>query len=137
MITPADIENKVFSKAVRGYKEEEVDDTILKAVKLQMMYEYKSIVNPAGMKSMLIDKEEESKENSEEEEDKDSKENESDEDSKENKCNSEEEKEEEEKKENSKFFSFLHNAKSNHENKKAIETMASGLARGKARYGSK
>ncbi len=26
MITPADIENKVFSKAVRGYKEEEVDD---------------------------------------------------------------------------------------------------------------
>lgn len=26
MITPADIENKEFSKAVRGYKEEEVDD---------------------------------------------------------------------------------------------------------------
>ena len=26
MITPADIENKVFSKAVRGYKEEEVDE---------------------------------------------------------------------------------------------------------------
>ena len=26
MITPADIENKVFAKAVRGYKEEEVDD---------------------------------------------------------------------------------------------------------------
>ena len=26
MITPADIENKVFSKGVRGYKEEEVDD---------------------------------------------------------------------------------------------------------------
>lgn len=26
MITPADIENKVFTKAVRGYKEEEVDD---------------------------------------------------------------------------------------------------------------
>ena len=26
MITPADIENKVFSKVVRGYKEEEVDD---------------------------------------------------------------------------------------------------------------
>lgn len=42
-------------------KEEEVDDTILKAVKLQLMYEYKSIVNPAGMKSVLIDKEEESK----------------------------------------------------------------------------
>lgn len=84
------------------------------------------------------DKEEESKENSEEEEDKDSKENESDEDSKENKCSNEEEKEEEEKKENSKFFSFLHNAKGNYENKKkSVETMASGLARGKARYGSK
>ena len=26
MITPADIENKVFSKAVRGYKEEEVNE---------------------------------------------------------------------------------------------------------------
>lgn len=26
MITPADIENKVFSRGVRGYKEEEVDD---------------------------------------------------------------------------------------------------------------
>ncbi|MCI8609264.1 MAG: DivIVA domain-containing protein [Firmicutes bacterium] len=26
MITPADIENKVFTKAVRGYKEDEVDD---------------------------------------------------------------------------------------------------------------
>ena len=33
MITPADIENKVFAKAVRGYKEEEVDDFTKKLAK--------------------------------------------------------------------------------------------------------
>lgn len=61
------------------------------------------------------------------------KENESDDDSKENKCNEEEE----EKKENSKFFNFLHNAKSENDKKKPVATMASGLALGRARYGSK
>lgn len=76
------------------------------------------------------DKEEDKKEDKEEEKDEESKEN--SEESKENKCN-----EEEEKKENSKFFSFLHNAKTtNGEKKKSIDTMASGLALGKIRYGS-
>lgn len=76
-------------------------------------------------------KEEESKENSEEEE-KES----SEEESKENKCkNEDEEKEEEEKKENSKFFNFLHNAKTQ-EKSKTVSTMASGLALGRKRYGT-
>lgn len=81
------------------------------------------------------DKEEDKKEDKEEEK----KDNESDEDSdeseKENKCNEGEEKEEE-KKENSKFFSFLHNAKNASEKSKPANTMASGLALGRKRYGS-
>ena len=47
------------------------------------------------------------------------------------------EEEKEEKKENSKFFNFLHNAKSASDKNKTVDTMASGLARGRARYGSK
>lgn len=84
------------------------------------------------------EEEEEDKKEEEEKNDEDSeKENESDEDSetKENKCKNEEEEDEEEKKENSKFFSFLHNAKSQKESK-AVSTMASGLALGRKRYGS-
>ena len=81
------------------------------------------------------DEEEDKKE--EEKKDEESKDNESDEDSeKENKCNEGEE-EKEEKKENSKFFNFLHNAKSASDKNKTVDTMASGLARGRARYGSK
>lgn len=79
--------------------------------------------------------EEEEKDEKEEDKEEEKKDNESDEDSeesKENKCN-----EEEEKKENSKFFSFLHNAKANNEKKQTANTMASGLALGKIRYGSK
>ena len=76
------------------------------------------------------DEEEEKKDNESEEE--------SDESEKENKCNEgEEEEEKEEKKENSKWFSFLHNAKNEHEKEKAVSTMASGLALGRNRYGSK
>lgn len=78
--------------------------------------------------------EEEEKDEKEEDKEEEKKDNESDEDSeesKENKCN------EEEKKENSKFFGFLHNAKAGYEKKQTADTMASGLALGKARYGSK
>jgi hypothetical protein len=81
---------------------------------------------------------EEEEEKKEEKKDEDSeKENESDEDSdkKENKCHNEEEKKEEKK--NSKFFDFLHNAKSASEKSKTVDTMAHGLALGRARYGSK
>jgi hypothetical protein len=81
---------------------------------------------------------EEEEEKKEEKKDEDSeKENESDEDSdkKENKCQNEEEKKEEKK--NSKFFDFLHNAKGASEKSKTVDTMAHGLALGRARYGSK
>jgi hypothetical protein len=81
------------------------------------------------------DKKEDEKEDKESE---DKKDNESEEDSeKENKCNEDEDKEKEEKKENSKFFSFLHNAKTNSDKSKTIATMATGLALGRERYGSK
>lgn len=89
--------------------------------------------------------EDEAKHNAEEEEEKkeekkgedSEKGNESDEDSdkKENKCHNEEENKEEKK--NSKFFDFLHNAKSASEKSKTVDTMAHGLALGRARYGSK
>lgn len=75
------------------------------------------------------DEEEESKDNEAEEE--------SDESEKENKCNNEEEEKEEEKKENSKFFSFLHNAKGAYKKEPSFRTMGAGLALGRARYGSK
>lgn len=79
--------------------------------------------------------EEEDKKEEEKKDEESKKDNESDEDSeKENKCNEEEK---EEKKENSKFFSFLHNAKTNSDKSKTIATMASGLALGRERYGSK
>ena len=82
--------------------------------------------------------EEEEKEDKEEEKKDEKSEEESEESEKENKCNEEEkEKEEEEKKENSKFFGFLHNAKHAQEKSKAADTMGSGLALGRARYGSK
>ena len=82
------------------------------------------------------DKKDEEEKKDEESEDK--KDNESDEDSKENKCHNEEDEEKkEEKKENSKFFDFLHNAKSSSDKSKTVATMASGLALGRARYGSK
>ena len=78
--------------------------------------------------------EEDKGEEKEDEEDKEKEnESESDESEKENKCNAEEE---EEKKENSKFFNFLHNAKAKQEKVKTANTMAAGLALGKARYGS-
>ena len=73
----------------------------------------------------------------EEKEDKESKDNESDDDSKENKCNEGEGEQEDEKKENSKFFNFLHNAKEKSGKGTTFSTMASGLALGRARYGSK
>lgn len=84
------------------------------------------------------DEDEEKEDEKEEEEAKDNEaDEESDESEKENKCNEEKEKkEEEEKKENSKFFSFLHNAKHTQEKEKAVSTMGSGLALGRARYGS-
>lgn len=77
------------------------------------------------------EEEEDEKEKDKEEEKKDNESDEDSEKSKENKCN-----EEEEKKENSKFFNFLHNAKVNNEKKQMVNTMASGLALGKIRYGS-
>lgn len=83
------------------------------------------------------DEEDKKEEEKKDEESEDKKDNESDEDSeKENKCNEDEDKEKEEKKENSKFFNFLHNAKSASDKNKSVDTMASGLARGRARYGS-
>lgn len=96
-----------------------------------------------GLAEKLGYSEDEAKHNAEDEE-KDEKseeeekptENESDED-KENKCNEGEEKDEEEKKENSKFFDFLHNAKIRSDKSNTISTMASGLALGRSRYGSK
>lgn len=75
--------------------------------------------------------------NSKNSEDEDKAEEKKDEAEEESKENEEEEKKEEEKKENSKFFNFLHNAKANDEKRKTISTMASGLALGRARYGSK
>jgi hypothetical protein len=100
-----------------------------------------------GLAEKLGYSKDEAKHNAEDEEDKkeeekkdeeSEKDNESDEDSdKENKCNEDEDKEKEEKKENSKFFSFLHNAKSASDKGETVDTMASGLARGRARYGSK
>lgn len=48
-----------------------------------------------------------------------------------------EKKDEEEKKENSKFFSIFKNAKNDFAGNKKVSTMGSGLALGKARYGSK
>ena len=85
--------------------------------------------------------EEKPEEKEDEKEEEEAKENEAEEESdesKENKCNAEEEKkDEEEKKENSKFFSFLHNAKHTQEKDKVADTMGSGLALGRARYGSK
>lgn len=102
-----------------------------------------------GLAEKLGYSKDEAKHNAEDEEDKkedeeedkeseDKKDNESEEDSeKENKCNEDEDKEKEEKKENSKFFSFLHNAKTNSDKSKTIATMATGLALGRERYGSK
>lgn len=99
-----------------------------------------------GLAEKLGYSKDEAKHNAEDEEDKkeeekkdeDSKENESDEDSeKENKCNEDEKEKDEEKKENSKFFDFLHNAKSGNSKGNTISTMAHGLALGRARYGSK
>jgi hypothetical protein len=84
------------------------------------------------------DEEDKKEDEKEDEESEDKKDNESEEDSeKENKCNEDEDKEKEEKKENSKFFSFLHNAKTNSDKSKTIATMATGLALGRERYGSK
>ena len=80
------------------------------------------------------DKKDEEEKKDEESEDK--KDNESDDDSKENKCNEDEKDKEEEKKSNSKFFDFLHNAKSANDKEKKVATMASGLALGRKRYGS-
>ena len=83
------------------------------------------------------EKPEEKEDEKEEEEAKDNEaDKESDESEKENKCNEDEEKEKEEKKENSKFFAFLHNAKHTQDKSKAVSTMGSGLALGRARYGS-
>lgn len=99
-----------------------------------------------GLAEKLGYSKDEAKHNAEDEEDKEeeekkdeeSKDNESDEDSeKENKCNEDEDKEKEEKKENSKFFNFLHNAKTNSDKSKTVATMATGLALGRERYGSK
>ena len=98
-----------------------------------------------GLAEKLGYSKDEAKHNAEDEEDKkedekedeESKDKESDEDSKENKCNEEEEKKDEEKKENSKFFDFLHNAKTKNDRGNAIRTMAAGLALGRERYGSK
>lgn len=57
---------------------------------------------------------------------------------KDNKKNEEDKPKEEEKKENSKsWFSALKNARSSRQEVKAVATMASGLALGKERYGSK
>ena len=90
----------------------------------------------ANKNSTEEEKEEEDKKEDEAEEEEKENESDSEESEKENKCNEGDE-EKEEKKENSKFFGFLHNAKANHEKNKTTATMASGLALGKKRYGSK
>lgn len=55
------IELSCGDKSVLLDKNETMDDAILNAVTAELMYEYKTIVNPARMKSMLIEKEDISK----------------------------------------------------------------------------
>lgn len=102
-----------------------IDEKVRTVIKLAEKLGYSE--DEAGKNSCKKNEDESEDKAEEEAEDKTEVENEADEDKSEEK---------EEKKENSKFFSFLHNAKSESKEKKVV-TMGSGLALGRARYGSK